>query len=129
MDIAALRIDALEYAFDGAVLTRRIHALKDQEQRPAILRVKFFLKIVQPSLVGFENPFCPVLVETALLIGLVRFEMELARAVETERRDTGLQLDREGLRRLPAHDNESSGSMLKRYMALPLCARPAGVLC
>src|ERR1700730_7907444 len=123
MDLAALRIDALEYAFDGAVLARRIHALKDQEQRPAILRVKFFLKIVQPFLVGFENPFCPVLVETALLIGLVRFEMELARAVETERRDKGLQLGAKRLRRLPAHDNQSSGSMLKRYMARASRAR------
>src|SRR5713226_5299572 len=97
VDLAALRIDAVEYALDGAVLAGRIHALKDQEQRPAILRVKFFLKIVQPLPVGLENLFGLVLVETALLIGPLRLEMELARSVEAERRNKGLQLDAKGL--------------------------------
>jgi len=81
MDVATLRIDALEDAVDRAVLARRVHALKDQEHRPAVLRVEFFLKIVQPFPVGFENLFGLVLVETALLIGPVRFEMELTRSV------------------------------------------------
>ena len=39
MDLAALRVDAVEHAVDRAILARRIHALKDQQQRPAILRV------------------------------------------------------------------------------------------
>ena len=125
MDLAALRIDALEYALDGAILARRIHALKDQKHRPAILRVKLFLKIDQPFLVGFENLFRAVLVETALLIGLVRLEMKLARSVETEWRDKRLQLVCERLRGLLAHGSESSGLRLKRYTALAVRARPA----
>jgi len=78
IDLAALRIDAVEYALDGAVLAGRIHALKDQEQRPAVLRVKFFLKIDQALPVGLEDRFRLVLVEAALLVGLVRLEMERA---------------------------------------------------
>ena len=94
IDLAALRIDAFEDALDGAVLAGRVHALKDHEQRPAVLRVEPFLEIVQPLAVGFEDLFGLVLVEAALLIGLVRPEMELARSVEAERRDKGLQLGR-----------------------------------
>ena len=106
MDVATLRIDALEYALDRAVLTRRVHALKDQEHRPAVLRVEFFLKIVQAFPVGFENLFGLLLVETALLVGLVRFELELVRPVETKRRHEGFQLGRERWRRLLAHDGQ-----------------------
>ena len=54
MDLAALRIDAVEHALDRAVLARGVHALKDQQQRPAILGVEFFLKVVQPLPVGIE---------------------------------------------------------------------------
>ena len=78
IDLAALRIDASEYAFDGAVLARGIHALKDHKQRPPIFRVKPFLKIGQPLAVGFDNLFSRFLVEAALLVGLVRFEVERA---------------------------------------------------
>ena len=91
-DLAALRIDAVEDALDRAVLAGRVHALKDQQQRPAILGVQLLLKIAQPLAVAIENFFGLVLVETALLIGLVRFQMELARSVEAERRDKGLQI-------------------------------------
>src|SRR6476620_470958 len=101
MDLAALRVDAREDGVDGAVLAGRIHALKDQQHRPAILRVKLFLKIPQAFPVGVENLFRLVLVELVLLIGLLRLEMELARSVETERLDKRFQLD---LRRLLAHD-------------------------
>ena len=111
MDLAALRIDAFEDALDGAVLARRIHALEDHQQRPAVLRVEPLLKIVEPLPVGFENLFGLVLVETALLVGLVRLEMELARSVEAERRDKGLQLGGERLRRLLAHEVNSSGRL------------------
>jgi len=69
-DLAALRIDTVENAFDRAVLARRIHALKDQQHRPAILRVKLFLKIAQALAVGVQDLFALVLVEAALLIGL-----------------------------------------------------------
>ncbi len=89
MDLAALRIDAVEDRLDGAVLAGRIHALKDQEQRPAILRVKLFLKVPQPFLVGFQNFFSLILAETALLIGLIRLEMKCAGAVDAERRHKG----------------------------------------
>src|SRR6266576_1262817 len=104
MHLAALRVDAVEYGFDGAVLAGGIHALKDQQQRPAILGVKFFLKIAQAFSVGLENPFSLVLVEPAPLVGLVRLEMERARSVEAERRNKGIQLIAKILRRLFTHD-------------------------
>src|SRR5207247_7910325 len=109
MDLAALRVDARKYRLDGAVLAGRIHALQDQQHRPAILRIKFFLKILQAFQVGFEYLLGLVLVELVFLIGLVRLEMELTRAVEAERLDKGFQLDPERLRRLLAHDVRSSG--------------------
>src|SRR5205814_9487779 len=60
IDHATLRIDALEYALDGAVLARCVHALKDQQQRPAILRVESFLAIAQALAVRFENLYALV---------------------------------------------------------------------
>ena len=92
-DLATLRIDAVEHALDGAVLAGRIHALEDQQQRPAILRVKLLLEIVEALAVGVEDLFALGLVETALLTGLVRLEMKLAGSVETERRHKGPQLE------------------------------------
>ena len=82
-DLAALRVDAVEHALDRAVLAGRVHALEDQQQRPAVLRVELFLKIVEPLAVGLEDLLALVLVEAALLGGLVRFEMEFARAVDS----------------------------------------------
>src|SRR5882757_1483520 len=118
MHLAALRVDAVEYGLDGAVLAGRIHALEDQQQRPAILGVKFFLKIAQAFAVGIENLFGLVLVETALLVGLVRLEMERARSVEAERLNKSVQLGCDGLRRLLAHDVGSSGWLIRTaYMA------------
>src|SRR5258706_2404292 len=123
MNLAALRVDAGEYAFDGAVLARGIHALKNQQQRPAILGEKFLLKIGQASSVGLENRFGLVLVETALLVGLVRLEMERGRSVEAERLNKSFQLGCERLRGLLAHEVRSSGSMFKRYKASAIGAR------
>src|SRR5262249_9727581 len=42
-DVASLRVDAGHDVFDGAIFAGGIHGLKNQEQRPAVLRVKFFL--------------------------------------------------------------------------------------
>src|SRR5260370_13508294 len=104
MDLAALRVDAVEYRLDGTVLAGRIHALQDQQHRPAVLRVKLFLKIAQAFSIGIEDLFRLGLVEAGLLAGLVRLEMELTRPVEAERRDEGPQLIAKILRRLLAHD-------------------------
>src|ERR1700722_18415245 len=109
-DLAALRIDAVEDSLDGAILAGRIHALKDQQQRPAILRVKLLLKIAQALAIGIEDLFALGLVETALLIGLVRLEMELAGSVETKRRNEGPQLGSKRGRGLFAHEVSNSGS-------------------
>src|SRR5207253_2250273 len=70
----------------------RVHALEDQEQRPAVLGVEFFLKIVQPLAIGVEDLFALVLVESALLVGLVRLEMKLLRPVDAERLDKWVEL-------------------------------------
>ena len=77
-------------ALDRGILAGGVHALEDQQQRPAVLRVELFLKIVQPLAVGLDDLFALLLVEAALLVGLVRFQVKLARAVKAERRDKGL---------------------------------------
>ncbi len=82
-DLAALRIDAVEHALDGAVLAGGVHALEDQQQRPAVLGVEFLLEIVQPLAVGIQDLLALVLVEAAFLGGGVRFQMEFTRPVET----------------------------------------------
>src|SRR5260221_104377 len=115
MDLAALRVDAVEYRLDGTVLAGRIHALQDQQHRPAVLRVKLFLKIAQAFSVGIEDLFRLVLVEAALLVGLVRLEMELTRPVEAERRNEGPQLIAKILRRLLAHDVSSSDWRVRTF--------------
>ena len=104
IDLAALWIDAVEYVFDGAVLTGGIHALQDHEQRPAVLREQLFLEIGQSLVIGLDDLFGFVLVEPALLGCMVRFEVEFARAVDPERRDKAIQFDRERLRRFLGHD-------------------------
>src|SRR5947209_17208692 len=91
IDLAALRIDALENALDRAVLAGRIHALEDQQHRPAVLGEELFLEIVQPLAVGIEDLLRLVLVEAALRVRLVRSEVELGGAVETEGRAEGLE--------------------------------------
>jgi hypothetical protein len=77
-DLAALRVDALEHALDRTVLAGGVHALEDQQQRPAVLRVELFLEIVQALAVGFDDLRRLFLVEAALLVGLVRLQVKLA---------------------------------------------------
>src|SRR5258708_30936364 len=104
MDLAALRVDALEDALDGAVLAGGVHALEDQQHRPAALRVELFLEITQPFVVGLDDLLSLALVDASPLSGLLRFEVEFARSVEAERRHKRFQLGYERLRRLLAHD-------------------------
>ena len=111
-DLAALRIDAFEDALDGAVLARRIHALKDHEQRPAVLRVKPLLEIVQPLAVGFEDLFGLVLVETALVVGLVRPEMERRPIRRNGTARQRASIDRREMRRALAHEVASSACVI-----------------
>src|SRR6476660_9154754 len=111
MDLATLRVAAVEYRLDRTVLAGRIHPLQDSKHRPAVLRVKLFLKIRQAFPVVFEDLLGLILVDFALLIGLARREMELTRSVEAERRDKGPQLIAKMLRRLLAHD----GQILRFY--------------
>src|SRR5271168_468538 len=104
MDLAALGIDAVEDRLDGAVLAGRIHALEDQQQRPAVLSVEFFLKIAQALAVRIQDLFALVLVETALLVGLDRLQMKRAGPVEAERRNEAVELGCKRFRGLFAHD-------------------------
>ena len=43
MDVAALRVDAGHDVFDDAVFAGRVHSLQNDQERPAILRIEFFL--------------------------------------------------------------------------------------
>ena len=47
MHLAALRIDARHDVLDRAVLAGRVHGLKDQQHRPAVLRVEPLLQLGQ----------------------------------------------------------------------------------
>ena len=42
-DVATLRIDAGHHMLDRAILAGSVHALKNQKNGPAILRVELFL--------------------------------------------------------------------------------------
>src|SRR5207237_326349 len=88
------------------------------------MRVKFCLEIAQPFPVGIEDLLGVVLVKTPLFIGLVRLEMEVARSIEAERRNEGLQLIAERRRRLLAHDVGSSGCLLDLTVHGVRCAWP-----
>ena len=91
-DLAALRVDALEHRLDRAVLACRVHALENQQQRPLVLGIELFLKIVQPLAVGLDDLLALLLVETAFLAGLEGFQVKPARSVDAERRDERLEL-------------------------------------
>ncbi len=90
-DLATLRVDAIEHALDRGILAGGVHALEDQQQRPAVLRVELFLEIVQPFAVGLDDLGRAVLVEATLFVGLMRLEVKLARTVVAERGDIGFQ--------------------------------------
>ena len=59
--LAALRIDARHHMLDGAVLSRRIHRLKDQQDRMAVGRIEKLLLRAQ---------LCDMLLEQLLICGL-----------------------------------------------------------
>src|SRR5262249_39736947 len=48
-DLTALWIYARHHMFDRPVLAGCIHRLKDEQQRPAVLRVKHFLLLSEPN--------------------------------------------------------------------------------
>src|SRR6185437_10842870 len=102
-DLAALRIDAVEHSLDRGILARGIHALEDEEQRPAILSVELFLEIVETLAVGLDDLLAVVLVEPALLAGLLRGQVEFTRAVDAEWGDEGGEIGGEGGCRLFGH--------------------------
>src|SRR3569833_2070611 len=106
--LATLWIDTIEHALDGAVLAGGIHALEDEEQRPAVLRVQLLLKIGQPLAVGIQDRLTLFLVEAALGVGLVGVEMKFIGAVDTERRDVGIELGAQRPRMLLAHGRPTS---------------------
>ncbi len=61
--LATLRIDARHDVLDGAVLAGRIHRLKHQQQRPAVLGVEHVLLLGEPLGAALEQIRRVVLVE------------------------------------------------------------------
>ena len=43
--LAALRIDSRHHVLDGAIFSSRIHGLKDQKNRPAVLGIELILQL------------------------------------------------------------------------------------
>ena len=93
VDFATLRIDAFENVLDRGVLAGGVHALQDQEQRPAVLCIEPFLKIGQALAVGLKDLLGFFLVEAAFLVGLVRPQVEFAVAIDPERRNKPVELE------------------------------------
>jgi hypothetical protein len=73
VDLAALRVHAAHDVLDRAILPGRVHGLKDQEKRPAVLRVEPLLEAAQE--------LYAVLEELASLLLLFRFEMPGVRRI------------------------------------------------
>src|SRR6266581_1614235 len=49
VDIAALRVYTGHHMLDGAVFPGSVHGLKNQQERPAILGIKFFLHVTEQA--------------------------------------------------------------------------------
>jgi len=66
VDVAALWIDAGHDVLDGAVLASGVHGLKDEQQSPAVLRVKHLLEVAEAGDAVFEQALGSVLVLEAI---------------------------------------------------------------
>lgn len=72
MDVASLWVDAGHDVLDGAVFPGGVHGLKDEQQRPAVLRVKHFLEVAEAGDAVFEQTLRGVLVLDAIrVVGVV----------------------------------------------------------
>jgi len=91
-NVDALRIDAGENVFDGAILARRIHALKNQQHRPVFRGVKPLLHFGKPDAVPLDYFRRRLSVETSRLAGFLRFEPKRLRSIGAEGFDVSLQL-------------------------------------
>src|SRR3954466_2872487 len=96
-DLASLWIDAVEHALDRAVLAGSVHALEDQEQRPAILSIKLFLQLLQAATIGLDDLLAGLLVQPAAGMGVMRLEVERLVAIDTVWLDVGFQSRRRRL--------------------------------
>ena len=69
VDIATLRVHAGHHVLDGAVFPCGVHGLKNQQQRPAILRVEFLLHVAEQAHTIFQDVFGVLLAFDAVRIG------------------------------------------------------------
>ena len=84
-DLRSLGIQPAHDVFDDAVFAGSIHRLEDDEERPAILSVKPFLKHPEPRDTGFEPCDCWSLVlERAHVGGIVATEDKLLAGAHTK---------------------------------------------
>src|SRR6516164_7556701 len=86
-NLATLRVDTRHHVLDGAVLPDGVHGLKDQQQRPAVLRIKQFLLLGQPVLTAVEElgSLALVQLQPAGIAGIEIFQPESLAARDTER--------------------------------------------
>ena len=57
MDVATLGIDAGHHVLDGAVFSGGVHCLKNQQERPPVLRVKLFLHVTEQAYASLQDVF------------------------------------------------------------------------
>jgi hypothetical protein len=68
VDFASLWVDAGHDVLDGAVFPGSVHGLKDEQQRPAVLRVKHFLEVAEAGDAVLEQTLRGVLVLDAIRV-------------------------------------------------------------
>ena len=78
VDIAALRIHARHDVLDDAIFSCGVHALKNEQKRPPVLRVKHFLEVAEAGDAVFEQVLCGVLVlDVVPICGIVILQAKL----------------------------------------------------
>src|SRR5260370_1479471 len=70
-DLAPLRINAGHHMLDRAIFSRGVHRLKDEQDRPLILRIKHVLQFCKYFNTSFQQFFCPWLVFGGDFTGIV----------------------------------------------------------
>src|SRR6266478_7283461 len=68
-DLAALGVHARHYMLDDAVFSGGIHGLKNQQQRPAILGIKFFLHVTEQAYTTLQDVFSVLFALDPICVG------------------------------------------------------------
>ncbi len=71
VDLASLRVHAGHYVLDGAIFAGGIHGLKNQQQGPAILRVKLLLHVAEQTHTSLKDLFGVLFALDSVCVGWI----------------------------------------------------------